>query len=225
MANPAGTIQAHSHKGFTLVELMIAMAVGGMVLAAVMTAFLSQHETYLAQDEVVEMQQNARVAMDSLTRDIRSIGFDPDGLGAGLTTAAIGADGRASTLRFTRGDGAGALERINYALVDAYASTGGNDGRVDDLGRDINGGGLQPVAENVSQIEFLHLNGNNIPTNSVGDVRAIQVSLMVETANPATRSMPRQQVYTTPGGVQWTSTPGHRSIYLTSTIFCRNLGL
>ncbi len=56
-------------------------------MAAVMTSFLSQHRSYLAQDDMVEMQQNFRVAMDMLTRDIRTAGYDPNDLGDAITTA------------------------------------------------------------------------------------------------------------------------------------------
>ncbi|WP_169737351.1 PilW family protein [Desulfobulbus elongatus] len=226
MMNRTDMDRLRQQKGFTLVELMIAMLVGGVVMAAVMTSFLSQHETYLAQDEVVEMQQNARVAMDMLTRDIRTIGYDPGGdLGAELTTLGIQGDGTASILTFTRDDGTGVLETIEYSLFDAYVTTGRNDGKVDDLAREEDGGGRQVVAENISQLEFRYLDEDGDPTNTLSGVRAIQVSMMVQATNPATKSPPPPRTYTTPSGATWTSDNGYRSLFLTSTVHCRNLGL
>jgi len=220
-----GADRLRNRQGFTLVELMIALAVGGIVMAAVMTSFLAQHETYLAQDEVVEMQQNARIAMDMLSRDIRSIGFDPDKQwGAGITVA-IPADGVTTSLAFRRDNGAGAQEIVEYRIYDAFVGSGG-DGRQDDLGRDLHdGGGIQPIAENVSRIEFRHLDGNGNPTGDPDRVRAIQVSILVQTANRAAKSPPPPQTYTTPSGAQWQSDNGFRSMFLTSAIRCRNLGL
>ena len=218
MTNHIGTERLRNQRGFTLIELMIAMAVGSILMVAVLTTFLSQHDTYIAQDDVVEMQQNARVAMDMLARDIRSIGFDPDRRGAALTNT------NTATLSFTRDNGAGALETVRYSLYDAFAEVGGNDGVINDLGRTLNGGGIQPVAENVSGLEFRYLDGNGNPTTALIIVRAIQVSIMVESANPApTRSRPTPQSYITPGGVTWTPAPGNRSLFLTSTFNCRNL--
>jgi len=219
-------------KGFTLIELMIAMTVGGIVMAAVMTSFFSQHETYLAQDEVVEMQQNARIAMDMLARDIRTIGYDPDSLGAALTTSGIDANGTASTLTFTRDDETGGLETIEYSLYDAFVSATPpkNDGKVDDLALQVtdkfgNSGGRQPIAENISQLEFRYLDENGNPTSTLAKVQSIQVSLLVQSSNGATNSPPPSRSYTTPAGVTWSSDDGYRSLFLTSTIYCRNLGL
>lgn len=203
--------------GFTLVEVLIAMAVGGIVMGAVMTAFLSQHRSYLAQDDVVEMQQNARMAMDMLVRDIRSAAYDPNNLGMDITTAG------ANNLVFTRDDNTGVLETIRYTLVDAFITEGRNDGFVDDLGRD-EGAGLQPVAENISQLEFRYLDEDGNVTAALDAIRSIQVSIMVQTSRSDVNG-PAAQNYTTPSDNTWTSTAGFRSRYLTTTIQCRNLGL
>jgi type IV pilus assembly protein PilW len=220
------------NRGFTLVELMIALAVGGVVMAAVMTAFLSQHRSYLAQDEVVEMQQNARVAMDMMVRDIRSAGYNPNNIVGGVGIIAAGNGTELLPLRFTRDNGAGALETISYSLFDAYATAAppGNDGLVDDLARQVTvtatglTAGRQAVAENISNLEFRYLAGDGSVTAVLNDIRSIQVSLMVQTA-VADTSPPGIQNYTTPSGAIWASTPGFRSRYLTTTIKCRNLGL
>jgi len=229
--NYNSTKPLRNQRGFTLIELLIAMTVGAVLMAAVMTAFMAQHETYLVQDDVVEMQQNARVAMTALTRDIRSIGFDPGRMGfTPLTTPNVTADGVAPTLVFSRDDGTNALksQTVTYALFDAFVSVGGNDGLVDDLGRRVDGGSIQPVAENISQIEFRYLDENGNPINGSGElghVRSIQVSIMATSANPATKAVPPSQTYSTPGGQEWTPGNGFRSLFLTSTIHCRNLGL
>lgn len=216
------------NRGFTLVELLISLLVGSIVMAAVMTSFQSQHNTYLAQDQVVEMQQNARVAMDMLVRDIRSAGYDPNRLGAGITAAG------ANNLVFTREDdpAAAALETISYSLYDAYATAvpPSNDGLNDDLALQVTdaGGmsaGRQVVAENISQLEFRYLDGNGNVTAVLGDIRSIQVSLMVQASQADTKTSPPVRSYTTPSGAIWNSTPGFRSVYLTSTVQCRNLGL
>lgn len=221
-------------KGFTLIELLIAMLVGSMVMAAVMVSFQSQHNTYLAQDEVVEMQQNARVAMDMLVRDIRSAGYDPNSLGAGITTVGITAGGVAPTLTFTREDDAAppGLETISYSLFDAFVSTDppSNDGLVDDLALQVTTAasgtaGRQVVAENISRLEFLYLDASGNPTAVLDNIRTIQVSIMVQAAMSDTKNPPASKTYTTPSGAVWNSTAGFRSVFLTTTVQCRNLGL
>lgn len=206
--------------GFTLVELMVALALGSIVMAAVMTAFLSQHNTYLAQGQVVEMQQNARVALDMLELDIRSAGYDPNNLGAGITTAGV------NNLVFTRDNGAGVLETISYIQVDAFVAEGRNDGLVDDLGRDDGtGAGLLPVAENISQLEFRYLDGDGNATAVVNNIRSIQVSILAQSARSEAQSNPGRDIYTTPSGVPWQAPVGFWNLYLTTTVYCRNQGL
>ena len=60
--------------GFTLIELLIVMGMLGFVITALYSLYLSHERAAYTQDEVVEVQQNVRIAMDSITRDIRNAG-------------------------------------------------------------------------------------------------------------------------------------------------------
>lgn len=66
-----------NNRGFTLVELMIAMAIAGIVSAAILMAFNSQQKTQVSQQLVVEMQQDLRAALYLMQQDIRMAGHDP----------------------------------------------------------------------------------------------------------------------------------------------------
>lgn len=65
------------NQGFTLVELIVAMAVSLLVIGAIGSTFLSQNKSYLAQEEVAAMQQNLRAAMFYMQREIRMAGCNP----------------------------------------------------------------------------------------------------------------------------------------------------
>lgn len=60
-------------KGFTVIELLIALALSSIVLMSVFNFFLTIEKAYDTQDQVAEMNQNARVAMDRMAQDIRNI--------------------------------------------------------------------------------------------------------------------------------------------------------
>ena len=64
----------HWCGGLTLIELVIALAVAGILLAAGYGIFVAQQKTYAVQDRVVEIQQHARTAMNLLARDLRMAG-------------------------------------------------------------------------------------------------------------------------------------------------------
>ena len=61
-------------SGFTLVELLIVMAVFGTILAAVLNVFSVNYRSYTAQEEIAVMQQNVRVSKMFLERDVRMAG-------------------------------------------------------------------------------------------------------------------------------------------------------
>lgn len=205
-----------SSHGFTLVEVLIAMLMGGVVMAAVMSSFQIQHRTYLAQDQVVEMQQNARLAMDMLVRDIRTVGYNPNNLtGTGITSV-ITAPGVASEITLVRDNGFGTSEAISYRLY----SSGGEP----TLGRQTIGT-IQPAVARITQLEFFFLDANGDPTDAPNEVRAIQVSILAESANMANKTTPARPTYTTPSGASWQATPGFWNTYLSTTVQCRNLGL
>lgn len=58
-------------KGFTLAELLVAFAVLGLALASVVTIHESGVRAYLTGSNRVEVQQNARVALERMAREIR----------------------------------------------------------------------------------------------------------------------------------------------------------
>jgi prepilin-type N-terminal cleavage/methylation domain-containing protein len=64
-----------SQKGFTIIELMVALVLSFILIGAVYGTFTSQQKAYTVQDQVAEMQQNARMAMNILVRDIRMAGY------------------------------------------------------------------------------------------------------------------------------------------------------
>jgi len=64
-----------SSKGITLVEILVAMLLTGILAAALFKVYVNQHHAWIIQDRVIEMQQNARAAIDELTRQIRQTGY------------------------------------------------------------------------------------------------------------------------------------------------------
>lgn len=65
-------------KGLTLIELLVALVLLAMVVAGIYRLFLTQNTAYSVQDQVVEVQQNMRGAMEILLRDLRMAGYDDD---------------------------------------------------------------------------------------------------------------------------------------------------
>jgi prepilin-type N-terminal cleavage/methylation domain-containing protein len=63
-------------RGVTLIELLVALVIGGIVVAGIYRVFIAQSKAYTVQDQVVEVQQNIRSAMEILLRDLRMAGYN-----------------------------------------------------------------------------------------------------------------------------------------------------
>jgi prepilin-type N-terminal cleavage/methylation domain-containing protein len=61
-----------NERGFTMAELLVATAVAGLVMAGVFLVLRGGQQAYLLGSSRVETQQNARVALDLMTRELRS---------------------------------------------------------------------------------------------------------------------------------------------------------
>ncbi len=63
------------NRGITLIELLIALVISSILIAAVYRTFIGQQKTYTVQEQVVDMQQNVRVAINRMMREIRMADF------------------------------------------------------------------------------------------------------------------------------------------------------
>ena len=64
-----------SSKGFSLVELLVALALSLVIGLAVMQMFLTSKTTYRMQDAMSRLQENGRFAVNQLASEIRMAGY------------------------------------------------------------------------------------------------------------------------------------------------------
>jgi prepilin-type N-terminal cleavage/methylation domain-containing protein len=93
-----------SEQGFTVNELLVAVAIFSVVLAQAYNAFLSSSQRLVLQNELVEMQTDARAAMNFMVQELR-LAFGTPSITTTVTTN--------DTITFDR-------------LEDAGYSSGGN---------------------------------------------------------------------------------------------------
>lgn len=118
--------------GVSLIELMIALAVAGIVVAGVYETFMVEQKGFVVQQEVSEAQQSARAIMDMIGRDIRMAGFGiPDWPVSGLANAVQ--INQTSPADFTLvGAFSGPIGKLS-----ANAAIGQNQISVNTLGQDV----------------------------------------------------------------------------------------
>jgi len=62
-------------RGFTLIELMVAMLLGLIVIGGVTSVFLAGQQTYRTNEALGDVEDGSRTAFEMLARDIRSAGL------------------------------------------------------------------------------------------------------------------------------------------------------
>jgi Tfp pilus assembly protein PilW len=95
-----------NQRGFTLAELLVITAVAGLLMAGIFALQQQGQEAYLFGSNRVETQQNARVALSLMTRELRAAASTP-AAPTGITAIASG-----PSITFLNQDG----QTITYAL-------------------------------------------------------------------------------------------------------------
>lgn len=65
----------YSQKGLSLIELMVAMLIGLILIAGIGNIFIDSKRTYSFQQGLARIQENGRMALEFLGRDIRMAGY------------------------------------------------------------------------------------------------------------------------------------------------------
>lgn len=66
---------SRKQRGFSLVELMVALLLGLIVTAAVIEVFVNNRQMYRVQDERARLQENARYAIYYISEAVRKTGY------------------------------------------------------------------------------------------------------------------------------------------------------
>ena len=209
-------------RGYTILELLVAIAISGIFMGAIYSAYISQQRSTLGHEQVSAMQRNLRSAMYYMEKEIRMAGCDPTGrTNAGIIQA------NANLMEFTGDiDGDGAInsdEHIIYSL----------------LGNDLLRNGTT-IGENIDAMNFVYLDGDSPPNalnpgitdvsaSSMPDIRSVQVTVLARTGKEDPRYTDSTTDYTNKLGETIFTPTGDRvhfrRKFLRTNIKCRNLGL
>ncbi|MFC1896277.1 PilW family protein, partial [Thermodesulfobacteriota bacterium] len=196
--------KARQASGFTLVELLIYIALSGIVLTGLYSLFITNSRSQASQENSVEMTQEMRSALAMMVEDIRVAGCDPTRAGGiGFqNNADDNFDTDGNSIHFTmdtNDDGAtgGAGEDINYflyTLADGIQRLGrrtancgscaaSDPDRFDDF--------TPPLAENITGLSFTYTfadgdtgvanDADGDDTNDLDNIRVVHISLTAQT--------------------------------------------
>jgi type IV pilus assembly protein PilW len=179
-----------NRKGVTLIELLVALVICGMVVAGIYQVFIAQGKAYTVQEQVTEVQQSVRSAMEILLRDLRMAGYDNDSLLSTITITSPVADlsDNAITLNYEYYDKALAQYQKHTVV---YWRDGGSSRLIRQLTVDDDASPQETLLENVENLNFTYgvdVNeddalDNWVPAGSIGMSKVVAVRVTL-TARP-----------------------------------------
>ena len=210
--------------GYSLVELLVALVISLIVMGGIYLTSISQERNLHIEDRVAELQANLRAGLYVLERDLRLAGYDPLCIAppcydVGFTNAT------ATSLTFTmRKPTTNTIQTIAYSL---YDSQGDGD---NDLGRDVDGSGNQPLILNVDALNFVYFDksGNRLNTFPLSDsdlkkIKVIEITIVAHSEIPDPNYVSTQPFTNLQGETVFTPSSDHfRRRSISSRVLCRN---
>jgi type IV pilus assembly protein PilW len=169
------------NSGITLVEIMVTLAITGIVSAAIFSVYNTSLKTHTSQTQVADVQQDVRAGLFIMTRELRMAGYDATTLAdATISTAGDNSirftfdlDGNGSLKDLDDEDGDGDTteadldEDVSY---DLYTTDG-----IQKLGRTA-AGAKYPLVENAEALGFAYAiddGSGRLRMNATGTIWAV----------------------------------------------------
>lgn len=168
--------RSHSQKGFSLIELMIYIAISLVVMTSLYQMLSSNQSTYVSGETKIDVQQNARLAMDEITRQLRMVGYypenfdDPDDVPNLLATdpltnpLQIATDSALAIAGDVDGDGA---STIVYFCLDDTTIRRRKDASGDETSYTCTEGDV--LGEGISALRFSYYDEDDVPIPNPSD--------------------------------------------------------
>jgi type IV pilus assembly protein PilW len=136
MKQASKNFQAYGTRGFTLVELMIALLIGLFLAGGLVTLVQAMKRTSVSQSGLSQLQDNERMAMSLISNAIQSAGYYPNPLVNNSSTFFVAQTSPATTatgaVALAAGQSmVGSVNNMNLALGDQitlrYATAGADN--------------------------------------------------------------------------------------------------
>ena len=172
----------NNQKGFTLIELVVSIALSLIIIMVLITIFFIQRTAFDHQQHISGLQQNIRAAMDMMTREIKMAGYDP----AGTITGFNGIIYDTSQIRILADlDGSGTTtSNSNEDITYRYYDENDADYPLELKRKTGSGGSFQPFTEDIKAFTFSYLDANGAATTTSSGIRQVQITITGRTARP-----------------------------------------
>lgn len=191
-------------QGFSLVELLVGLAIAAIAMAAIIGMFTTLTRSYTTQNASASVQQAGRAAMEYMVQNIRMAGLNPTRIeNVGILEAT------STRIKFN-------LDRNTNGEID-FVDEEHMTFSYDPVDQQINEGlyiddedhkSWNPLVEHVTNLSFSYRDGDGVdlgPAPNLADIKTVEIFLTVAQLVPQNQN-PVSRTYST-------------------RIICRNLGL
>lgn len=230
-------------NGFTLIEIMVSMVISSLVIAGIYGVYTIQQRSYTVQEQVTEMQQKIRSAIDFMMTEMRSAGYSP---GDPYDEKDVCKNAEIKTMtsdnfvfEYCKIEKTGASSYTAERMKSTYLMYDTNSDNIKDalyVQHGDDSSTKRALVEGVDAVEFRYLDKNGAVAAKPGDIRVVQISLLVRASNPDPRYTDTIKYVPASKAADWdingsvanTGNPAndnfHRMLLITS-VKLRNMGL
>ncbi len=206
-----------TNRGFTLVELLIAISLAGLLMIGAVSIFTYSNRAYVVQDDVVATQQFVRSALEIMLHEIRMAGYIPPNFKGNMDSDEQIREATATALTFVSDLNAdGNPELVRYAVSASTLTRQSWDWSAASSAW-VPQTGAVTLAENITSLNFNYTYADGtqgLPASAQDreNIRAMSITLTGRTANI-------DPDYTAPDGTKY-----HYRV-LQTFVKMRNMGL
>ena len=157
--------------GFTVTELVLALAIMMMVMASIVSLLISLNRVYAAQSVIAGVQQVTRAGINIMTRNIRLAGLNPRKINRiGILEASV------NKIRFQHDtNGSGTIETGQDE--DSAYLLNGNHQLIRQ--KDGNSRSNKSLVDHVNDLTFKYFDRDDEETSILDDIHTVEISLTV----------------------------------------------
>jgi type IV pilus assembly protein PilW len=170
---------AQRADGFTLIELLLVLMMSMILMGAVVSTMASLRKSYTTQGVAADTQQDVRMAMVLMTRDIKQAGLDPMGTAGAGFERADSSYIRITSDRILDGDpeANGSIDDDGFERVSYFRDPASNTLRIRLYEGSTASETTQTLAENITSLQLTYFDADGAVTTDLNDIRSVGIDL------------------------------------------------